>query len=338
MARDPPLCYLECTSGIAPNTQLTPCPTSNRQVINAISPFSAAHRSTYRGIEFARAGGLAVIEEFPALKLQYLDIKHIIGVWCKYAMPVATAGIKTTNSWYYHNSWCYHDNSQHHKDGARAVFFFTIHPMNGSMESFSKVATYPSGSRFLLGACTLTNKPVYPLSVRLSSTRSTAVRPVAIRPRLDDSTNSNAQAYRQSYPLSIVPTRDLLRSLLISTISSNSFLLTAALNTLSFLCKPFGGPLLDVDRNPVLRKILKTTFYDQFCAGENPTETKLCAQRLKDLGFEAIILTYGKESLHDDGANTAKQGVGLDPEIANWKMGIMETINSIGSGDYIAFK
>lgn len=96
--------------------------------------------------------------------------------------------------------------------------------------------------------------------------------------------------------------------------------------------------MLDVDRNPILRKILKTTFYDQFCAGENPIETKLCAQRLKDLGFEAIILTYGKESLHDDGANTAKQGVGSDPEIDNWKVGIMETINSVGSGDYIAFK
>lgn len=206
------------------------------------------------------------------------------------------------------------------------------------MRSFSKVAASPAGSRLLLGACTFTNKPVYPLSARLSSTRSTAVRQVAIRSQLDDSKDSNAQAFRQRYPLSIVPTRDLLRSLLISTVSSNSFLLTTALNTLSFLCKPTGGRLLDVDRNPVLRKILKTTFYDQFCAGENPTETKLCAQRLKDLGFEAIILTYGKESLHVDGANTAKQGVGVDPEIDNWKVGIMETINSVGSGDYIAFK
>ncbi|KAG6368730.1 hypothetical protein INS49_002944 [Diaporthe citri] len=109
---------------------------------------------------------------------------------------------------------------------------------------------------------------------------------------------------------------------------------------LSFLCKPLGGRWLDVDRNPVLRKILKTTFYDQFCAGENPTETKLCAQRLKDLGFEGIILTYGKESLHEDDAKTAaaKQEVGLDPEIGNWKVGIMETIDSVGSGDYIAFK
>lgn len=110
--------------------------------------------------------------------------------------------------------------------------------------------------------------------------------------------------------------------------------------------------MFNVDRNPVLRKILKTTFYDQFCAGENPTETKLCAQRLKDLGFEGIILTYGRESLHDDDAKTtyisgessatktaaAKQEVGLDPEIGNWKVGIMETIDSVGSGDYIAFK
>jgi hypothetical protein len=175
---------------------------------------------------------------------------------------------------------------------------------------------------------------------------------VAIRPQLDDSTDIKAHAFRQRYPLSILKTRDLVRSLLISTISSNSFLLTSALHTLSFLCKPFRGRLLDVDRNPVLRKILKTTFYDQFCAGENPTETKLCAQRLKDLGFEAIILTYGKESLHGDDGNTTyipgessatktaaeKQEIGLDPQIDNWKVGIMETIDSVGSGDYVAFK
>lgn len=232
----------------------------------------------------------------------------------------------------------YYDDPQHHKDENKAAFFFSIHPLNGRMGSFSKIATSPAGSRLLLGACTLTNKPAYPLSARLSSTRSTAVRQVAIRPHLDDSTGSNEQVFRQRPPLSILPTRDLLRSLFISTISSNSFLLTPALHTLSFLCKPFGGRLLDVDRNPVLRKMLKTTFYDQFCAGENPTETKLCAQRLKDLGFEAIILTYGKESLHDDGAKTGKQGAGRDPEIDNWKVGIMETINSVGSGDYIAFK
>lgn len=161
-----------------------------------------------------------------------------------------------------------------------------------------------------------------------------------MRQQLDDSTDSKAQAFKQRYPLSILSTRDLLRSLLISTISSNSFLLTPALHTLSFLCKPFGGRLLDVDRNPVLRKILKTTFYDQFCAGENPTETKLCAQRLKAFGFGGIILTYGKESLHDDDVKTAaaKQEVGMDPEIGRWKVGIMETIESVGSGDYIAFK
>ncbi|KAI7781346.1 proline dehydrogenase [Diaporthe eres] len=220
------------------------------------------------------------------------------------------------------------------------------------MKAFFKVAISPAGRGLLLRPCMLTNNPGYPLCARLHSSRSTAVRQVAINQQLDDSTDNKAHAFRQRYPLSILSTRDLLRSLLISTISSNSFLLTPALHTLSFLCKPFGGRLLDVDRNPVLRKILKTTFYDQFCAGENLTETKLCAQKLKDLGFGGIILTYGKESLHDDDAKTtyipgessatntaaAKQEVGSDPQIGNWKVGIMETIDSVGSGDYIAFK
>lgn len=220
------------------------------------------------------------------------------------------------------------------------------------MKAFSKVSISPAGRGLLSLPCMLTNNPGHLLSVRLNSSRSTAVPQVAIRHQLVHSTNSQAHTFKQKYPLSILSTRDLVRSLFISTISSNSFLLTPALHTLSFLCKPFGGPLLDVDRNPVLRKILKTTFYDQFCAGENPTETKLCAQRLKNLGFEGIILTYGKESLHDDDAKTTyipgessatrttatEQEVGLDPAISRWKVGIMETIDSVGSGDYIAFK
>lgn len=206
------------------------------------------------------------------------------------------------------------------------------------MEPFCKIAMSPSGSGLLLRSCTFTHKPGYLLSARLNSSRSTAVRQAAIRPQLDGITDSQAQGLRQRHPLSILSTRDLLRSTFISTISSNSFLLMPALRTLSFLCKPSRGRLLDVDRNPILRKILKTTFYDQFCAGENPNETKLCAQRFKDLGFEAIILTYGKESLHEDGVNAQEQGGGLDPEIVRWKVGIMETIDSVGSGDYIAFK
>lgn len=239
---------------------------------------------------------------------------------------------------FYHGNSRYHENSHNHWNGNQASLSSVTHLMNGIMGPYSKIATFPTGSRLLLRTCILTNKPVHPLYARFNSSRSTAVRPVAIRPQLDDSTDSQAQSLRQRYPLSILSTRDLLRSLFISTISSNSLLLNTALHTLSFLCEPFGGRLLDVDRNPVLRKILKTTFYDQFCAGENPTETKQCAQRFRDLGFEAIILTYGKESLHEDGANTAKEGGGLDPEIARWKVGIMETIDSVGSGDYIAFK
>ncbi|POS74253.1 proline dehydrogenase [Diaporthe helianthi] len=207
------------------------------------------------------------------------------------------------------------------------------------MGPFSKVATIsPAGHGLVLRTFILTNRAGYLPAPRLNSSQSTAVRQAAIRPELDGITNNQAQAFRQKYPLSILTTRDLLRSLLISTVSSHSFLLTPALHTLSFLCKPFGGRLLDVDRNPVLRKILKPTFYDQFCAGENPVETKQCAQKLKDLGFEAIILTYGKESLHGDDASAAKSDGGLDPEIDRWKVGIMETIDSVSSGDYIAFK
>lgn len=253
-------------------------------------------------------------------------------------MPVETAGIKTTRcvtaTMFLRRS----PASQRRKSSCFLLLHSSPERQNEFIFQNRYISSGKQASLSSLHTDYICNKPAYPLSVRLSSTRSTAVRQVAIRPQLDDSSGSNAQVFRQRPPLSILPTRDLLRSLFISTISSNSFLLTPALHTLSFLCKPFGGRLLDVDRNPFLRKILKATFYNQFCAGENPTETKLCAQKLKDLGFEAIILTYGKESVHDDGANAATQGAGRDPEIDNWKVGIRETMNSVGPGDYIAFK
>lgn len=238
---------------------------------------------------------------------------------------------------YHGDSW-YHEHPQNRSHGNPAYSCSITSFLDRRMRQLLQINTSPAGSRLLLRTCIFTNKFGYLPFARLNSSQSTAVRQAAIRPQPDGFTDSQVQTFKQRYPLSILTTRDLLRSLLISTISSNSLLLTPALHTLAFLCKPFGGRFLDVDRNPILRKILKSTFYDQFCAGENPIETKQCAQRFKDLGFEAIILTYGKESLHGDAADAAKPEGGLDPEIDRWKVGIMETIDSVGSGDYIAFK
>ncbi|KAJ9216660.1 hypothetical protein DTO166G4_1876 [Paecilomyces variotii] len=149
-------------------------------------------------------------------------------------------------------------------------------------------------------------------------------------------------------PLAVLPTGTLLRSLLVSTISSNRYLLLPSLSILSYLSDPRRGALLSVDRNPVLHAILKKTFYEQFCAGENAEETKNSMDKLKRLGIRGIILTYARETVFDHKTNKAQpqghilneQSVAADycPNIEAWRKGTHETIDLISEGDYLALK
>jgi hypothetical protein len=112
--------------------------------------------------------------------------------------------------------------------------------------------------------------------IRLSST--TAVP----REKSSDITiNATGLASKEKlaeHPLSVMPTHMLLRSLFIATVSSNKFLLLPSLQLLSFFAKPNRSFVFNVDRNPVLKAILKRTLYNQFCAGETEKETRACVQ------------------------------------------------------------
>lgn len=156
-------------------------------------------------------------------------------------------------------------------------------------------------------------------------------------------------------PLAALPTKVLLRSLLVATISSKPLLLNSSLWAVSIFSKPNRGFLLNVDRNPILHGILKKTFYEQFCAGENGAETKATIKELKDMGFRGVIMTYAKETVFDHSTNM-EQGLGvaalksenkgqeLDPSLARcanieaWRKGTMETVEQLEDGDYLAVK
>ncbi|TEA14391.1 putative proline dehydrogenase [Colletotrichum sidae] len=150
------------------------------------------------------------------------------------------------------------------------------------------------------------------------------------------------------YPLSVLSTGNLLRSLLVTTISSHRLLLIPSLYALSFLARPGRGLLFDVDRNPVLHAILRRTFYDQFCAGETAEQTKACVDGLKSLGFKGVILTYAKETVFDHITQSAQEhgrvsragdgAPGVDPEIESWRRGTLETAAQVGEGDFLAIK
>jgi hypothetical protein len=148
-----------------------------------------------------------------------------------------------------------------------------------------------------------------------------------------------------------MPFRMLMRSLLVATISSKRFLLIPSLHILSFLSKPDRNFLLSIDRNPLLKAIVKKSFYDQFCAGTTETETRACVRQLKDLGFRGVILTYAQELVFDHRSqsshsptNTAKAasregtGIRIDNVIESWKVGTLKTMDLISKGDILAIK
>lgn len=146
-----------------------------------------------------------------------------------------------------------------------------------------------------------------------------------------------------------MPTGMLLRSLFIATVSSNKFLLLPSLNLLSFFSKPNRSILFNVDRNPVLKAVLKQTLYKQFCAGETKEETRRCVRQLKELGFKGVILTYAKEIVFDSKAKSAhghrceesvntKVEAAHDSDIEAWRTGTLATAALISEGDILAIK
>jgi hypothetical protein len=151
------------------------------------------------------------------------------------------------------------------------------------------------------------------------------------------------------YPLSAMPTNMLLRSLFIATVSSNKFLLIPSLHLLSFFSKSGRSYLFNVDRNPVLKAILKRTLFNQFCAGETEQETRALVKLLKDLGFKGVILTYAKEMVFDHKTKSANHhateeiveehvAAAHDADIETWRTGTLKTLDLISEGDILALK
>lgn len=148
-------------------------------------------------------------------------------------------------------------------------------------------------------------------------------------------------------PHSVLPTKTLLRSLLVTTISSHQALLVPCLSILSFLTKP-RGVLLDVDRNPLIHWFLKKTFYDHFCAGEKESQVRDKIRQIKSTGLRGVILTYARETVQDSSTNQTQfahsqvSQKATDTEscefIAAWRDGYLKTVDMLGEGDFLAPK
>ena len=139
-------------------------------------------------------------------------------------------------------------------------------------------------------------------------------------------------------PLSLLPLKTLVRSYLINALSSNRFLLNSSLRALSLLAYS-KSPFLNPDRNPLLRHLLKKTFYAQFCGGESQQEIQATVNGLKSIGFSGVILTYAREiEIHDMSRWKKLDDVKVRADVESWKNGNLKTIDLTERGEFVGLK
>lgn len=179
------------------------------------------------------------------------------------------------------------------------------------------------------------------MAIRSSDRRTNTV---AELPTVDPTTQPPSSEPKNA-PLSVLPLSMIVRSLLTTVVSSSPVLLPPSLRIMSLLANTH-NPILNPDKNPLLRYFLKKTFYAQFCAGENPVEVRATIARLKNIGFSGVILGYAKEvvlsakeaeavAAKDQGKETASD---ISNEIEPWANGTLETVALAEPGDYVALK
>lgn len=167
-----------------------------------------------------------------------------------------------------------------------------------------------------------------------------------MKPGPDSPPPPTPQGLASKAPLSILPLRTVLRSLAVTTVSSSPLLLPPSLALMNVLAHTT-QPLLNPDRNPLLKKIIKSTFYAQFCAGENADEVRATLARMKGLGFSGVLLGYAPEIVLtdreiEDLLKTGLQGEELEAwvrnEVVPWSKGVLETIRLAEEGDFVGLK
>ncbi|KAG9244856.1 FAD-linked oxidoreductase-like protein [Calycina marina] len=144
-------------------------------------------------------------------------------------------------------------------------------------------------------------------------------------------------------PLSIIPTTTLLRSLLMTYVLSSPHLVNLSLPLLAAIYHK-DAFLLNPDRNPVLRFVVRKLFYDHFCAGENEWEVRETIVDVKGMGFHGVILGYAKETIVGQSTTASSESTKIkttsasEQAILDWKEGTLRTLSMLGRGDFLAVK
>lgn len=141
---------------------------------------------------------------------------------------------------------------------------------------------------------------------------------------IDHSLNQYASA------LAGLPLSQIVRTYLITSVSSSSTLLDASTRLLQRLVSNKHG-ITSVESNPLLRAMLWESFYKQFCAGENAEQVAATCAQLRRQGYAGVILEYALEALED----TA--GVEHE-EVAVWRQGMLNSVELALPGDFVGLK
>ena len=141
--------------------------------------------------------------------------------------------------------------------------------------------------------------------------------------------------------LARLSTSSILRSLVLGAFFSSPILFKPGFAILRKMT--ISPAILNPDKNPLLRAIVKPTIYDHFCAGTTKSEVQKTFSNIRSLGFSGVILCYGKEiELEKSGkARLSSSRIAtetFDEELEMWKQGNLETLDMIGHKDILALK
>lgn len=92
--------------------------------------------------------------------------------------------------------------------------------------------------------------------------------------------------------------------------------------------------LMNIERNPVLSKILKSTFYAQFCVGEKRDEVVRNTDFARTLGYNGVLFEYALEVL----GGTEPTATETKQEIETWRKGMLQSVDMAKEGDFVGLK
>lgn len=130
-----------------------------------------------------------------------------------------------------------------------------------------------------------------------------------------------------------LPTSAVLRSYLITAMSSQPLLLNACFTLLQRMLNS-KSYLMSIERNPVLSNLLKKTFYAQFCVGEHKDEVVKNTDFARTLGYGGILFEYALEVLGGEAPTAAE----TKKEIEVWRKGMLQSVEMAKEGDFVGLK